>query len=383
MSADGEILARRYKRERLARLQAEEIAENKSRELYLKGLELERSLAQTNRTKQEIETLHKALESFTGSLETDEIVGHLQKFLGSRLGGFSATVCLHDDEDRKRTAYSLDTSSCRRIESVAGHGYEATWRLASAMEGRSWTLGAADWAVLAELGYREPVVLLPFISRAKLIGFLAIRGEQESFDDDTVRFVQALSQEAKVSLQNALLFHKVERLSWTDPLTGVNNRRSFRQIAEPVLLLAKRHNRPLSAAMLDIDFFKKVNDTYGHGTGDEVLRGVADVLVSTIRSSDIVGRYGGEEFCFVFPEIGIETARQLVERIRKAVAVLQFSGGEKPFGVTASIGAAELAGAGESLDGLLSRCDQALYGAKESGRNRVAVAEKASWRIRQ
>jgi diguanylate cyclase (GGDEF)-like protein len=111
--------------------------------------------------------------------------------------------------------------------------------------------------------------------------------------------------------------------------------------------------------MLDIDFFKKVNDTYGHGTGDEVLRGVADVLVSTIRSSDIVGRYGGEEFCFVFPEIGIETARQLVERIRKAVAVLQFSGGEKPFSITASIGAAGLAGSGESLDGLLSRCDHA------------------------
>jgi transcriptional regulator with GAF, ATPase, and Fis domain len=219
VSADGEILARRYKREKLARMQAEEIAENKSRELYLKGLELERSLAQTNRTKQEIETLHKALEAFTGTLETDEIVGHLQKFLGSRLDGFSATVSLHDDEDRKGTAYSLDKSSCRRIESVAGHGYDAIWRLASSMEGQSRTLGAADSALLSELGYREPVLLLPFISRSKLIGFLAIHGEQESFDDDAVRFVQSLAQEAKVSLQNALLFRKVERLSWTDPLT--------------------------------------------------------------------------------------------------------------------------------------------------------------------
>ncbi|MEI7435470.1 MAG: sensor domain-containing diguanylate cyclase, partial [bacterium] len=298
----------------------------------------------------------------------------LQKVLGSSLDGFAATVCLHDDEDPKAAAYSLDKSSCRRIESVAGHGYEATCRLAASMEGPSRALSAADPELLAELGYREPVLLLPFISREKLIGFLALHGEQGSFDDDAVRFVQSLAQEAKVSLQNALLFRKVERLSWTDPLTGVKNRRSFSQIAEPVLLLAERHNRPLSAAMLDLDFFKKVNDTYGHGTGDDVLRGVAAVLVNTIRSSDIVGRYGGEEFCFVFPETDIETAGQLLERIRKAVAVLQFSGGEKLFSITASIGAAKLAGSGETLDRLLFRCDQALYRAKESGRNRCITS---------
>ena len=373
MSADSEILARRYKREKLARLQAEEIAENKSRELYLKGLELERSLEVIGRTKREIETLHRALEAFTGSLDADEIVSHLQEFLGSRLNCFTATVNLNDDEDRKGAAYNLDNSGCRRIEPMVGHGYDAIWRLVSSMQGPSMTLGAADAEPLGELGYREPVLLLPFVSREKLIGFLALHCEQEGYDDDAVRFVQSLAQEATVSLQNALLFRKVEQLSWTDPLTGVRNRRSFHQQTEPVMKLAKRHTRPLSAAMLDIDFFKKVNDTYGHGTGDEVLCGIADVLLNAVRSSDIVGRYGGEEFCFVFPETGIETARRVVERIRIAVAGLQFRCGENAFSITASIGAAELIGSDESLDQLLSRCDQALYRAKESGRNRVVV----------
>ncbi len=373
MSTESEIHARRYKREKLARLQAEGIAENKSRELYLKGLELEHSLEVISRTKREIETLHGALEAFAGSLEVEEIINHLQKFLGARLDGFSATVCLNDDEDGKGAAYSLDNSVCRHDESMARHGYDAIWGLASSMAEPSMILGTADAKLLAELGYREPVLLVPFISGAKLIGFLAVHCEHELDDGDAVEFLRSLAREAAVSLQNALLFRKVERLSWTDPLTGLSNRRSFQQQGEPIVQLAKRHNRSLSAAMLDIDFFKRVNDTYGHSTGDEVLRGVADALVSSIRSSDIVGRYGGEEFCFVFPETEVEGARQIAERVRNAVAGLTFSDGEREFSVTVSIGEAELTGSRESLDELLSRCDKALYIAKESGRNRVVV----------
>ena len=122
----------------------------------------------------------------------------------------------------------------------------------------------------------------------------------------------------------------------------------------------------------------KVNDTYGHAMGDDVLKLVAKTCENHIRRSDIVARFGGEEFCFLLPETEIEGARELADRIRMAISDLAFESDGQHFQVTASIGLAELQGETDSLDTMLSRSDEALYLAKEGGRDRVAVwIEKA------
>ena len=168
-------------------------------------------------------------------------------------------------------------------------------------------------------------------------------------------------------------FAKVEQLATTDELTGAYNRRQFATMATARVDLAQRTQRPLVAMMVDIDHFKRVNDTYGHATGDEVIRAVVQALRANVRKPDVFGRYGGEEFAVVQNEM-YGNPLELGERLRAAVENVIVSGPNGPIRPTVSVGVAEL-GPDDGLESLLGRADQALYRAKESGRNRVVVAE--------
>jgi polar amino acid transport system substrate-binding protein len=161
----------------------------------------------------------------------------------------------------------------------------------------------------------------------------------------------------------------------TDPLTRTRNRRGITIAVLEAMAHAERYSHPLSVAMVDIDHFKEVNDSYGHKAGDRVLEGVASILVEHLRMPDKVGRYGGEEFLLVFPETGLDHTHKIAERIRAAVSQAEFDIGEQKIKLTISIGATLFEKA-EDLEQLLSRADHALYEAKQSGRNLV-VARKA------
>ncbi len=155
-----------------------------------------------------------------------------------------------------------------------------------------------------------------------------------------------------------------------DQLTGLYNRRHVEDVLRKELDRAQRHARPLAVAMLDADHFKNINDTYGHQTGDEVLRAISDRCRRTLRSNDVLGRYGGEEFLIVFPETNLEEAGAVAERLRVAVAESPIQVGDNALAVTVSIGVASFA-AGQDLEKLFERADSALYAAKQDGRNLV------------
>ncbi|MBF0505961.1 MAG: diguanylate cyclase [Nitrospirae bacterium] len=163
-----------------------------------------------------------------------------------------------------------------------------------------------------------------------------------------------------------------------DYLTGLYNRNYFMARLIEELSWSMSYKEPLSLMMLDIDFFKKVNDTYGHRCGDEVLRKIADCLSSTARREDIVGRYGGEEFIILMSNASLDDALVLGEKLRKAVMSEKFSL-ELPnmFSVTISIGITTFTDINEqSTDVLIGQADKALYAAKEGGRNRICVYGK-------
>ncbi|MFQ5927661.1 MAG: GGDEF domain-containing protein, partial [Terriglobia bacterium] len=160
------------------------------------------------------------------------------------------------------------------------------------------------------------------------------------------------------------------RLAITDSLTRTRNRRGIELAVLEAMAHAERYGHPLSVAMVDVDHFKEVNDTYGHKAGDRVLESVAAILVETLRLPDKVGRYGGEEFLLVLPETGLDQTTKIAERIRARVSESEFDIGDKKIKLTISIGAT-LFVKGEDLAQLLSRVDRALYDAKESGRNLV------------
>ncbi len=164
------------------------------------------------------------------------------------------------------------------------------------------------------------------------------------------------------------------RLATIDPLTGVYNRRTFLELAERELARCGRTGAALSVIMLDIDHFKRVNDSFGHLAGDETLRRFVALVQGCLRRADLVVRYGGEEFCVLLPEVHLNEAAALAERIRAAVARSPLVIGSAIIPITVSAGVAALQGSdGVNIDHLLHRADAALYGAKNQGRNRVVA----------
>ncbi len=166
---------------------------------------------------------------------------------------------------------------------------------------------------------------------------------------------------------------ELQRISTTDALTGVPNRRKLLEILEYEFNQATRHHTPLSVIMVDIDFFKSVNDTYGHDVGDELLKAFSSISQQCMRKSDTFGRWGGEEFLIINANSDAKSSRQLAEKLRQNVAEYTFPQvGHK----TASFGVAELTDRDDSIDTLLKRADEALYQAKENGRNQVFIYDE-------
>ena len=162
---------------------------------------------------------------------------------------------------------------------------------------------------------------------------------------------------------------EIHLLATTDSLTGIANRREFIRILESEVDRAKRYGVPLSLAMYDLDYFKRVNDTFGHDIGDNVLQTVTNLVKKNIRVNDVVARWGGEEFMVLMPQSDIQAAREAAEKLRLAIAAHHF---DQVNELTASFGVAAFE-AQDDLNSLLKRVDDALYRAKEQGRNRVEI----------
>lgn len=167
---------------------------------------------------------------------------------------------------------------------------------------------------------------------------------------------------------------KLSELAQTDPLTRLLNRRGFGLKFTEEIERAKRYDRPLTVAMIDVDHFKLFNDMEGHVYGDEALKKIAQTLSSNLRKSDILGRYGGEEFILMMPETKLHSASEICERLRVSVENCVFQGQKENAYLTVSIGLATFPIHGETTEALVKIADQALYQAKDGGRNRVVRA---------
>jgi diguanylate cyclase (GGDEF)-like protein len=169
---------------------------------------------------------------------------------------------------------------------------------------------------------------------------------------------------------------QADEISHTDALTFLPNRRQIIKDLQEEVIFSGRYGTPLSISMLDIDHFKKINDTYGHTVGDEVLRTLAGELRDHIRYPDTIGRYGGEEFLIVLPHSTLHAAAEQAERLCGLVRSLRIKSAEQQIAVTVSIGVAQYRFQKENWEVCLRRADAALYRAKNGGRDRWAVAEE-------
>jgi len=174
-------------------------------------------------------------------------------------------------------------------------------------------------------------------------------------------------------IMNAKLHFEMERMAVTDGLTGLMNHRRFQERLSEEFRRIVRHSEPISLILADIDHFKKINDEYGHPTGDEVLKRVAGVLKEMVRDIDIVARYGGEEFAIILINTDGEGACMLAERIRKAIEKKEFTFRGSRIPVTISLGIASYPKNSRIKEDLILRADKALYSAKSKGRNRSCL----------
>lgn len=196
--------------------------------------------------------------------------------------------------------------------------------------------------------------------------------------EDVAMLATVVARELGGAIKIASLVEESQKLAATDTLTGLMNRRAFSSAMRTELSRCMRHGYPLAVALLDVDHFKRVNDTHGHTAGDRVLCAIGKLLRSHLRDSDLASRWGGEEFVMAFTSTDLEGARVAAERLREAIeaiAVADDAGQRIP--VTASIGLAAWSD-GEPLEGLVTRADHAMYASKASGRNRVSVFEEAA-----
>ena len=225
------------------------------------------------------------------------------------------------------------------------------------------------------LAFEDKIRAFPLLSEDEITGCIVAKSMIEKLSKRDIDYLEQLTRQAAATINRANSYSTILQYATLDALTNLNNRRQFETRLGQEISITKRQGKPLCAMMIDIDFFKSVNDTYGHAAGDEVLRTVAGIIKQALRESDIPARYGGEEFAVLLPFTHIDEAKIVGERLRKSVeetsiTINQDTADQKQINVTVSMGIAEF-DSQESGEALFERADKALYEAKANGRNQV------------
>jgi len=307
------------------------------------------------------EALQRAGQVLGSSLDLDQVLDRILELARALVAYDAAQLFLEAEGDLtpvRAAGAGMDPAILRRLAASAG-----PCSLLPGADGRPGT-----W------------IGVPILAHEQVIGYLALFNKERGyFHDEHCRRLAAFAGQAALALQNARLFRAVERLATTDSLTGIYNRRHFMALAITEMSRSTRFRHPLSAVMLDIDHFKRVNDTCGHLVGDMALREVAQRCTRQLRPYDIIARYGGEEFVLLLPQTDADGAREVAERLRASIEAAPVTANERRVPLTISLGVSTTPGempfdpsrAELVIAALINEADQALYASKQRGRNRV------------
>ena len=323
---------------------------------------------------QELIDLHKAISL----LSLEQISSVLIDRLPSVFSIDYFTLFLYDQDKRKlnlmchnhpeiESSFSISLSSSPIMEAAVLRGQYIREQDFSTS---SYYRGADN--PLFKKGY---FVSIPLMIEKEVVGVLNINDvDQDSFNVGDLGFILNLSELIAMSISNAVLYEQTKKLAVTDGLTGISNRPNMEQSLLSEFGRSMRYNAPLSVVLLDVDHFKHVNDSYGHQKGDEILVTFASVLKKFCRANDIAARYGGEEFLMILPQSNAQGAFKIAERVREEIMKMSFVGNDSKFSVTTSCGVAELnRGYMKNTDQLINVADNAMYEAKNSGRNKTII----------
>jgi diguanylate cyclase (GGDEF)-like protein/PAS domain S-box-containing protein len=281
-----------------------------------------------------------------------------------------------DDKGLQRMQHTFSTTPTLSVEGLIGRVMRSGEQLFIPDVSNGGTGGIADAEYENLLVHNQvcSLLIIPLILANQTLGTIEVwrHDPKPHFSVDERTFMNNLANQLALTITNARLHELIQYQARTDALTRINNRHHFMNLAELEFKRAKRHGRDLALILLDLDHFKSVNDNFGHTVGDQVLHLAAQMCSSCIRSTDIIGRYGGEEFIILLPETDLSGARLLAQRIRTRISSRPVQIGDHSIEITVSMGVSLMEAATADLVALLQRADEAMYRAKNSGRNRIA-----------
>jgi two-component system cell cycle response regulator len=356
----------------------EEVAAQAARHC-LRAIQNERVFMQLERAKVEQGKLYRAAQALSAALSEKDVLEAAVKS-AREIASFDFAAVTIFDEAAKMHEVVAAKGTDGEIDDLVGARFAPNAGLVSMVVLNRCALpyrGEFDPAHQIVLTRRYPwpkvpsLLVLPLVLHDRALGTLILGAKRRQAFGEAVRpTLEVLASHLATSLSNARMIAQLEKMATTDGLTGLLNKRAMLDEAERKTAAAARFGRALSILVVDIDFFKKVNDTYGHDVGDTVIRGVGEVLKRHKRNTDVVARFGGEEFVALCEQTDAVGAMLLAERIREELSKIAFHAANGTLSVTCSIGVATFPDAGQGWEALFKSADEALYISKRSGRNR-------------
>ncbi len=346
-----------------------------------RALENERVFVQLEKSKREQSILHQASKSLGSALDEAAVID-AGLMAAAEIAPYDfAAITFYDAETRKHHVKRAVGTSAQKVDGLIFR--DNTSLTAMAVKNRHYLPYRGDFDPAQQTVFTKrtnlksmrSVLVLPLIVREDAIGTLALAAERGGVFTESARAtLSVLVNQLAVSLANAAAVKRLEEMATTDGLTGCLNKRQFLIELDQKLRSAERFGRKLSLIVTDIDHFKSVNDTYGHATGDVVIKELGAILTRMKRETDIVARFGGEEFCILCEETDTEGAVLLAERVREEVKGTIFQSELGELSVTASLGVATFPDHASASTVLFEESDKALYAAKHGGRDQVCAA---------
>jgi diguanylate cyclase (GGDEF)-like protein len=361
------------------------------RDMQEKNRQLERNAATMS-------TILETSNSLIGQFDLDAALTHIAEAIRTALGFEKVVFAIRDprkgdyvrrahagmddvwDEARKKRVPHEELEAFLNPEFAASHSYFISHTALRRSEGDFFVRAddASDSFLKPDEWHENDMLLVPLMRGEQMIGFLSVREPQDKRIPslEKVKTLEIFATQAVTALQSASQYDEIRRLTFIDALTPAYNHRYFQDALAREINRHARNGREMALAMLDIDNFKKINDTFGHPVGDEILIGLVRSLMENARESDVVARYGGEEFAIIFPDTPAESAMDAANRMREVVSRREFPLPhlDRTLFITVSIGVAVFPRNGRTSADLIARADAALYWAKKNGKNRVAIA---------
>lgn len=341
-------------------------------------IEQARLFTEERKRSSELELLHKTSLEITQHNDLPALLQIIVERAALLLDAPCGTLYLIDDQKEELVCEVSHNLTHDEVGTIAPFGEGAVGIVAKTGE----PLIIPDYAswphrtiTLEQMGGFLSVLSVPIAWQKKMTGViqLARRTPNRPFTQRDINLLRLFSNHAAISLENSRLYNELQQIATQDALTGLYNRRGLREIGQREIERARRFKRPLSALMLDIDHFKRFNDTYGHVVGDQVLVEIARICRQQLRSIDVSCRYGGEEFLILLLENDVYAAGAAASRLCERIAQAPIATSAGYLSITASIGAAALDNSMIGLSDLIRAADEALYEAKHKGRNQAVM----------